>query len=202
MTNKVAPSKPFPLKTKWPDVRGPFVLTIEWDFFDGRLAPSGIILRLRDPDPAAERMVTRGTTERWLRPRRPLETSDLRGIPLRKEAERLRAAELSFADVAASMAPLQAEEIAAAAAAWRASAGQPRGPRPDMDHYREVARVYRLAEAEGRSATEAVAEQVYGGKRTVPDQPTSNERYGAAGRAIHRARKLGLLDPARKEGSK
>ncbi|MGO9179272.1 MAG: hypothetical protein ACLQHS_08355 [Candidatus Limnocylindrales bacterium] len=184
---------------RWPDERGPFVLTVEWSLFDDRLAVSGVTLRLRDPDPDGERMAL-STGELWLRPRRPVKSSDLRRIPLRAEAEHLRQVQTDFADVAASMAPEQAAEIEAGVAAWRVSAGGKRGPRPDLDWYRRVARVYMSAASAGHpSPTEAVAAELYGGERTGAG-PSTNSGYHAAGKAIHRARALGLLPKVRKGG--
>ena len=59
--------------------------------------------------------------------------------------------------------------------------------------------MYLSATAAGHiSPTEAVAQEVFGGERTAPNLPTSNTSYHAAGKAIHRARKYGLLDPARR----
>jgi len=85
-------------------------------------------------------------------------------------------------------------------AAWQASASGARGPRPDFDLLQQVADVYLAAAASGHpSPTEAVAEQVFKGERINSSQATSNTSYQAAGKAIHRARKYGLLDPVPRE---
>jgi hypothetical protein len=191
-SNSVEMTPPVRTSSRWPDQHGPFELWITWEVFDGRLAPAAIELRplakyLRDfrratgPDPR----------------RRPLRASDL-SIPLRKVAESQRSVAARLADVWGTPIP-RLGNVDGRVAAWQASASGARGPRPDFDLLQQVAGVYLSATASGLvSPTEAVAQEVFGGERTIPNLPTSNTSYHAAGKAIHRARKYGLLDPARR----
>lgn len=168
---------PIRARVRWPSPDGDLEVTLHFARVDGRVECIGVDVRTfrwkGEPHPARRLPRTEP---------RPITTTDLRGLRLAEiiEVERAKLARFLFAD--SGDEDWDATPWAAGVVeAWEPKArGRPRiyGP----EHFAEVARVYREADARSRTPTRAVARHF-------------GVSQAAAAKWVARCRELGLLPP-------